>query len=1157
MTLDLDAMYRDMTGQGELWLSAAGLPLRQIVVLNMPDEQGDQVNVRLTSNFTNWGPLPTTLIEQITPTGAQVETGLLHMSFALGGLVLTGLYLLYSRVRLVHIGVVIAVIVSLIVTPILQAAPGLEATIQRLATERDAQTKTDETMARNELPSAKAEAFHPLRSPQENRVTTAVSVAAMPGATGASALFQAPNYTSGADTDGDGLNDDVEIYKLGTDPGNVDTDGDTLSDWAEVVGYQAAGKTWYLDPLKVDTNRDGLPDNQECPQRINVDSNNNLLADAIMACPDADGDGVPDVYDFDNDGDQVPDRVDTSPNYTGAATTQAQSDLTLTFADYTADLPLNVTLEVRPPDESQLYLANNVYDWPNLDTEGQVTRVFTNTLADFGYTHNQAQNGDVIVTPELEITIPWDPATPTRNLPISGTVPLTATTPITAWLDQGYLNEFGITAEQLTDGTLVLHAPLYNVEDIIGGRIVAWQANLPYLPKNGTWGSNHQVKLAWKVFALLDSCDFTQAPPDSSYEQYCAPTATEHWTTSIAMIQRYYEPFQLTGMSVTEDAGVKVAMIADDSALSAPYEQNLWHLADNLSRTFIQQKTLNGNRFDLDQIVARFADGSAASATERWGIPANVLTTWTQSYPNTVRGENDLIETQVGSFLRSAFPGAGAADAVTVLHLREEQRRTAVLTDAQNAHVTFDNGTKTLNAAFGTGVNRLDTLLIPALSWRPFQYNGTAGQWESAEPDRHVKKLQTNVTGLLTNANLDAIAGSGLTDYTAARKGVQAFLGIFYSAFLTGKVGLPVMDGTPLAAVPLIDANYQLVSGTEPVLTFIAQMNQDLFNLAQLRTTVSLDNEIISLTGYKLIATPAELLQGFGNLVQQNEQATISWRQKRTISTGVGAFIAGLGDAISGSYFHSNSAIGFKAEGVGSAAVGLGALLYAYSFYFQAVLPESQKDQQAFKVVNGIAMGLFITGSVAEVARTVSVVRAYRAAKFALTGTMLLQDTIRINNTIVNSIQDVTGRAAKWALIFDVLINIGVFLFTVFYNKLEVGSIGFNVAMSQMIVGIAVSILLFALAIVSVVATIFLALLALVDVILLAICNFDNRAPDSFVCRGLLGSFTQAVADLLYKYTVPIQLSRSDRLALNVQSATLSDEAKGYSVGNQVNLTSM
>ncbi|MCB0189165.1 MAG: thrombospondin type 3 repeat-containing protein, partial [Caldilineaceae bacterium] len=380
--------------------------------------------------------------------------------------------------------------------------------------------------------------------------------------------------------------------------------------------------TWYLDPLKVDTNRDGLPDNQECPQRINVDSNNNLLADAIMACPDADGDGVPDVYDFDNDGDQVPDRVDTSPNYTGAATTQAQSDLTLTFADYTADLPLNVTLEVRPPDESQLYLANNVYDWPSLDTEGQVTRVFTNTLADFGYTHNQAQNGDVIVTPELEITIPWDPATPTRNLPISGTVPLTATTPITAWLDQGYLNEFGITAEQLTDGTLVLHAPLYNVEDIIGGRIVAWQANLPYLPKNGTWGSNHQVKLAWKVFALLDSCDFTQAPPDSSYEQYCAPTATEHWTTSIAMIQRYYEPFQLTGMSVTEDAGVKVAMIADDSALSAPYERNLWHLADSLSRTFIQQKTLNGNRFDLDQIVARFADGSAASTTERWGIPA-------------------------------------------------------------------------------------------------------------------------------------------------------------------------------------------------------------------------------------------------------------------------------------------------------------------------------------------------------------------------------------------------------------------------------------------------------------------------------------------------------------------------------------------------------
>ncbi|MDA3927310.1 MAG: outer membrane beta-barrel protein [Kiritimatiellae bacterium] len=57
------------------------------------------------------------------------------------------------------------------------------------------------------------------------------------------------------DSDGDGLNDDLEA-KIGTDPFNKDTDGDGLTDGEEYLTYKT-------DPLNPDTDYDGLTDGQE------------------------------------------------------------------------------------------------------------------------------------------------------------------------------------------------------------------------------------------------------------------------------------------------------------------------------------------------------------------------------------------------------------------------------------------------------------------------------------------------------------------------------------------------------------------------------------------------------------------------------------------------------------------------------------------------------------------------------------------------------------------------------------------------------------------------------------------------------------------------------------------------------------------------------
>ena len=69
-----------------------------------------------------------------------------------------------------------------------------------------------------------------------------------------------------------------------------------MPDNVEVTGFTYAGKTWYGNPLLADTNQDGVFDGAEWdPSK-----------------PDTDGDGTPDLYDYDDDGDAVPDEVDIS-----------------------------------------------------------------------------------------------------------------------------------------------------------------------------------------------------------------------------------------------------------------------------------------------------------------------------------------------------------------------------------------------------------------------------------------------------------------------------------------------------------------------------------------------------------------------------------------------------------------------------------------------------------------------------------------------------------------------------------------------------------------------------------------------------------------------------------------------------------------------------
>jgi outer membrane protein OmpA-like peptidoglycan-associated protein len=101
------------------------------------------------------------------------------------------------------------------------------------------------------------------------------------------------------DTDGDGLNDYAEVMQYKSDPLKVDTDGDGLNDYVEVMQYKS-------DPLKVDTDGDGLNDYVEVMQYktdpLKVDTDGDGLNDYVEVMQyktdplkvDTDGDGLND-----------------------------------------------------------------------------------------------------------------------------------------------------------------------------------------------------------------------------------------------------------------------------------------------------------------------------------------------------------------------------------------------------------------------------------------------------------------------------------------------------------------------------------------------------------------------------------------------------------------------------------------------------------------------------------------------------------------------------------------------------------------------------------------------------------------------------------------------------------------------------------------------
>ncbi len=642
------AHLAQMTGQGELWVDARGLPLREIIRLQIPAVAGAdyRTEAELSVHFTKVEGLPAASVwgQAVAKAGLALQRlNLPSPAQATGNLGLMAATLLLALLvarpkRRTLVVVHVAVAAILIVGPLARTGV-ISAEADQIAAY---QAQVEQTAAQTANTSA-----------------ASVSQANVPQPLVPLKSLDLRSSNSSADSDNDGLTDEIED-RIGTSPLNKDTDLDGISDYDEVAGFVVGGQRWYGNPMWPDTNRDGVIDGLEWN----------------LTTPDRDGDGTPDLYDFDDDGDGVPDdsdisRLTASKDNAGNLVAFNQANpLNLTISGLQANRYTYVSVQLRPTNPDHLWYAFNVMNWPK-DEKGNMQDWDNKTLFDYcvatgGSNCNMTPdaNGDIKLVPMLEVQL--------NDL---SSLPRTTG----GALDTQLLAKYSISVQPAGNGGYYVYVPLNLVEDKDTGQKVAFSAQLLY-QTGATW-QPQQVRLSWGVQVLN--------------EQYANPDAYAAVTNKIAgnkltILHAYYNDFYLTGLNVREDRGVEMAIVYEDPATDPDVTEDdaLVHMMSGLDRSFLVNRDCDltdnqgycigdGQRDITIPVIKQRWDrlsNSGATSGQRWGIAQNRLRVETHSFAHEDEATMVAGGQYAPAILNTHFSGT-AATKPSLLFVREARFR--------------------------------------------------------------------------------------------------------------------------------------------------------------------------------------------------------------------------------------------------------------------------------------------------------------------------------------------------------------------------------------------------------------------------------------------------------------------------------------------------
>ncbi|MCP4992875.1 MAG: DUF11 domain-containing protein, partial [Gammaproteobacteria bacterium] len=1138
VTLGVIAQYVDMKGTGQIWLNDDGLPVRQVINMEFPPERGalHWTENKVITTFSHWDKQevyhqlfwaiprlvddpslltkdPFSLLpnpKSVFPSAqALTSQNMQAFGFLIGisllGAALVVMTFTHRRSLVFYAGLSAAVITMMLVTPLINANQ-----VQAYNDRQQAQyqTQQQELTAQKELVETQANIsgknFNPLTNPLasntpltiDNSLLTIDNFPNPQQRPSPHALIPHLQFscvlTIGGDCDGDGLDDDIELYELGTNPESVDTDNDLISDKTEVEGFSQGGTHWYLDPSNPDSNGDGTMDGAACPDLSDVVTET-LVTPSGSTCRNTDSDPTPDVLDYDDDGDGVPDLSDSSPlDVTGPF------NHTDTQLDFNLDLnangePIFVDFEVRPTNPEHLYYTKNILDWPDDDTKGQWTKNSSTKFVDLDDYDNG--EGDLMLNPLLEFVITYDASNPTAGLPITDSVTVGSITDYSdlSWLDTDELSKWGISVnEGETSDTLLLWAPLSVVEDDIGDSPVTWNGRMFYLPQAAqtTLGNNQTIRLVWMIEGIKDTCI---PPSDSDYETYCAEAS--NWESSVQIMQTYYDEFYLTGLTVREDHGGKLNIIAEPSNVgNTNYDDYLWHLADSLQATYLRgQQKPGGGRFTVDDL---------ATFATTWGVSGLNYTTKTladQGDLATISGEDNL------TILNSVHSGASVDDAASLLYVGEEETRTVLLSD---------DATTVSGTSVSVDLTLVDKTTSTTMRLSPFVYKG-AGVWE----DMHLGTYQddylaTDLQNVFTNAQLDALVAPNsetISDYSLAQDGAISLTQGYYLALYIGLSGIVELNGTDVNSDQFVNADF-------------TRSGEVATNLAQ--------HMLESMQAYyadKSVVTALAAASDTTSVAANALSATFAQSQS--------AILLALGSARQGDI---SSSLSLALQELGNYYKTLDVDTSKFTDYV------SLSEQFYVSTVSGLSNGWAAVYSVGKFIWGMSTV---------VWGMKVLQGTVGVAKG-ASMLSKVWNSAKFWAIVgflFSVGVALYIFLSGDYDNQLQ-----YSAAAVQFAFTIIVAAILAIITLIPGVGFIITGLIAAIDGIMAVICELVDVQPgsafDTWFCNGLTGIVIRGLSLLFSDQLILVDLDKDDRLDVTFSTPTVVAKTNndGFVTGNQL-----
>jgi hypothetical protein len=186
MQLDVPAYFRDMVGSGELWVGNDGLPLRQILTLQFPAQDDEQVQSQIVVNFSQFGVAQSLTSAQGAGSSQWVSAAALSaltanalpyaLIFALFACAILLIY--FRRAHRLQMAVVILVIFAQVVGPLLSTYTNVryfdaQTAKAAAAKERQAAAKSDQQI-REALDNVE---FNPHLSPLEKAAQEGMAMA--------------------------------------------------------------------------------------------------------------------------------------------------------------------------------------------------------------------------------------------------------------------------------------------------------------------------------------------------------------------------------------------------------------------------------------------------------------------------------------------------------------------------------------------------------------------------------------------------------------------------------------------------------------------------------------------------------------------------------------------------------------------------------------------------------------------------------------------------------------------------------------------------------------------------------------------------------------------------------------------------------------------